>query len=45
MKVDTRGRLIAVDLDHKGKDDIVLYYPSTLSLRKEIVVLQNRGAW
>ena len=45
VKVDTRGRLIAVDLDHKGKDDIILYYPSTLSLRKEIVVLQNRGTW
>ncbi len=45
VKVDTRGRLIAVDLGHKGKDDIILYYPSTMSLRKEIVVLQNRGPW
>ena len=45
VKVDTRGRLVAVDLDHKGKDDIILYYPSTMSLRKQIVVLQNRGTW
>ncbi|MEO6953250.1 MAG: FG-GAP-like repeat-containing protein [Polyangia bacterium] len=45
VKVDTRGRLIAIDLDDKGKDDIILYYPSTTSLRKNIMVLQNRGPW
>jgi hypothetical protein len=45
IKVDSRGRLVAVDLDRKGKDDIVLFYPSTLGHRHEIVVLANRGPW
>jgi hypothetical protein len=45
IKVDSRGRLVAVDLDRKGKDDIVLYYPSTLGVRNEVVVLANRGPW
>jgi hypothetical protein len=45
VAVDSRARLLAVDLDGKGKDDIVLYYPQTLGHKSDIVVLANHGPW
>jgi hypothetical protein len=43
--VDSRGELTPVDFDHKGKDDLLLYYPGNASHRNEIVVMMNRGGW
>jgi hypothetical protein len=43
--INASGTLEPVDLDGKGKQDIVLYYPSTNGHRGEIVVLVNRGPW
>ncbi len=37
--------LVPVDLDGKGKDDLLLHYPNTKGHRSEIVVLVNRGPW
>jgi hypothetical protein len=39
------AHLDAVDLDGKGRADLVLHYPQTLGHRREIVVLVNVGAW
>jgi hypothetical protein len=39
------GEAMSVDLDRKGKSDIVLYYPSTKDHRGDIEVLFNRGPW
>jgi hypothetical protein len=39
------GELEPIDLDGKGKDDIVMHYPSTAGHRSEIVVLFNKGPW
>ena len=43
--VDVRaaGVLEAVDLDGKGRADLILHYPKTRAHRSEIVVLTNRG--
>jgi hypothetical protein len=43
--VDSRGELMPIDLDGKGKDDLLLFYPSNVSHRNEIVVMMNRGKW
>jgi hypothetical protein len=45
IAVNASGALVPVDLDDKGKQDIVLFYPSTSGHRGEIVVLLNRGPW
>jgi hypothetical protein len=45
IAVNASGSLTPVDLDGKGKSDIVLFYPSTNGHRGEIVVLVNRGPW
>jgi hypothetical protein len=34
-----------IDLDGKGKDDLVLHYSNTKGHRSEVVVLVNRGPW
>jgi len=39
------GEVQPVDLDGKGRDDLVLSFPSTKDHRSEIVVLVNRGPW
>lgn len=46
-KVDVRaaGVLDAVDLDGKGRADLILHYPQTSGHRGEINVLVNAGAW
>src|SRR5262249_6265517 len=39
------GELQPIDLDNKGKDDIVMHYPSTAGHHGDVVVLFNRGPW
>lgn len=39
------GRIESVDLDDKGRSDILLYYPSTKGHRGEIMLLRNVGPW
>ena len=39
------GVLEPVDLDGKGRSDILLHFPSTKGHRSEIVVLVNTGPW
>jgi len=39
------AQLEAVDLENKGRSDLVLHYPQTLGHRGEIVVLVNLGGW
>lgn len=45
VEVRAAGVLEAVDLDGKGRSDLILYYPKTRGHRSEIVVLTNRGGW
>jgi hypothetical protein len=45
IEVRAAGVLEAVDLDGKGRSDLILYYPKTRGHRAEIVVLTNRGGW
>jgi hypothetical protein len=45
IEVRAAGVLEAVDLDGKGRSDLILYYPKTRGHRSEIVVLTNRGGW
>jgi hypothetical protein len=45
IAVRAYGEALSVDLDHKGKCDIVLYHPSTKEHRGEISVLLNHGTW
>jgi hypothetical protein len=45
VEVRAAGVLEAVDLDGKGRADLVLSYPKTRGHRGEIVVLTNRGGW
>ena len=45
IKVNGKGRVVPVDLDRKGKDDIVMFYPFTREERGVINVLYNRGPW
>jgi hypothetical protein len=45
VEVRSAGVLEAVDLDGKGRCDLVLHYPKTGGHRGEIVVLINRGGW
>ena len=45
VEVRAAGALEAVDLDGKGRSDLILYYPKTRGHRGEIVVLVNRGGW
>jgi len=45
VEVRAAGVLDAVDLDGKGRSDLILYYPKTRGHRSEIVVLINRGGW
>jgi hypothetical protein len=39
------AQLEAIDLDGKGRADLILHYPQTRGHRGEIVVLVNTGAW
>jgi hypothetical protein len=43
--VNAAATVEPVDLDGKGKDDLVLYYPNTKGHRSEVAVLVNRGPW
>jgi hypothetical protein len=45
VEVRSSGSVEAVDLDGKGRSDLVLYYPQTRGHRGEIVVLSNLGPW
>jgi hypothetical protein len=45
IEVRAAGVLDAVDLDGKGRSDLVLHYPQTYGHRGEIVVLTNLGGW
>ncbi len=45
VQVRAMGVLLPVDLDGKGRSDLVLYFPSTKGHRGEIVVLVNTGPW
>jgi hypothetical protein len=45
VQVAATGQVQAIDLDGKGRADVLLHYPQTLGHRSEIVVLVNRGAW
>ncbi|HTO95730.1 MAG TPA: VCBS repeat-containing protein [Myxococcales bacterium] len=45
VEVRSAGVLEAVDLDGKGRVDLILNYPKTRGHRGEIVVLTNRGGW
>jgi hypothetical protein len=45
IAVPAFGVVEAVDLDRRGKSDLVLHYPSTKGQRGTIVVLLNRGSW
>jgi hypothetical protein len=46
-KIDVRamGVVQPVDLDGKGRSDVLLHFPSTRGHRGEIVVLVNAGPW
>ena len=39
------GRLESVDLDKKGRSDMLLYYPATKGHRGEVLLLHNTGPW
>jgi hypothetical protein len=39
------GRLESVDLDAKGRSDMLLYYPATKGHRGEVMLLRNTGPW
>jgi len=39
------GRLESVDLDGKGRSDMLLYYPATKGHRGEVMLLKNVGPW
>gem|GEM_PF-6460780 len=39
------GKLTSVDLDKKGRSDMLLYYPATKGHRGEVVLLRNTGPW
>ena len=39
------GRLESVDLDGKGRSDMLLYYPATKGHRGEVMLLRNVGPW
>jgi hypothetical protein len=39
------GRLESVDLEGKGRSDMLLYYPSTKGHRGEVMLLRNTGPW
>jgi hypothetical protein len=39
------GRVESVDLDAKGRSDMLLYYPSTKGHRSEVMLLRNTGPW
>ncbi|HMK73867.1 MAG TPA: VCBS repeat-containing protein [Myxococcaceae bacterium] len=39
------GRLESVDLDGKGRSDMLLYYPATQGHRGEVMLLKNVGPW
>ena len=45
VAVRSAGVLDAVDLDGKGRSDLILSYPQTSGHRGEIMVLVNTGAW
>lgn len=45
VKVNARGRMLSADLNKKGRDDIVLFYPWTREQRGKVAVLYNRGGW
>jgi hypothetical protein len=45
VAVRAAGVLDTVDLDGKGRSDLVLHYPQTRGHRGEIVVLVNLGPW
>ncbi len=45
VEVRAAGALDAVDLDGKGRSDLILHYPQTRGHRGEIVVLTNSGGW
>lgn len=45
VEVRAAGVLEAVDLDGKGRSDLLLHYPQTRGHRGEIVVLVNKGPW
>jgi VCBS repeat protein len=45
VEVRAAGVLDAVDLDGKGRSDLLLHYPQTGGHRGEIVVLTNLGGW
>ena len=45
VAVRAAGVLDAVDLDGKGRSDLILYYPQTRGHRSEINVLVNLGGW
>jgi hypothetical protein len=45
VEVGAAGKIEAVDLDGKGRSDLVLHYPQTRGHRGEIVVLVNKGPW
>jgi hypothetical protein len=39
------GRVESVDLEGKGRSDMLLYYPSTKGHRGEVMLLRNVGPW
>jgi FG-GAP-like repeat len=39
------GRMESVDLDGKGRSDMLLYYPATKGHRGEVMLLRNTGPW
>ncbi|HXX31119.1 MAG TPA: VCBS repeat-containing protein [Myxococcaceae bacterium] len=39
------GRVESVDLDGKGRSDMLLYYPATQGHRGEVMLLKNVGPW
>ncbi len=45
VEVRAAGKLEAVDLDGKGRSDLILHYPQSRGHRREIVVLVNLGGW
>ena len=45
VKVRAAASLEPVDLDGKGRSDLILYYPQTKGHRGEINVLINQGPW
>ncbi len=45
VNVNAAATVEPVDLDGKGKDDLVLHYPNTKGHRSDVIVLVNRGPW